>query len=66
MAVYVQSKSGGSVTEIILNCLDVITGSDRSNGIGVPEIMEPSFWTSNFLHDSFEGFVDGGSKQVVA
>ena len=36
MAVYVQRKGRCGVAQISLHCLDVVPGSNRGNGVGVP------------------------------
>ena len=36
MAVYVQRKGRCGVTQITLHRLDIVTGADRGNGVGVP------------------------------
>lgn len=36
MAVYVQRESSGGVTQITLHSLDVISGADRGDSVGVP------------------------------
>ena len=36
MAIHVQRKGGCGVTQITLHCLDVISGADRGDSVGVP------------------------------
>ena len=36
MAVHIQRKRGGGVAQITLHCLDVVSGADRGNCVGVP------------------------------
>ena len=40
MAVLVQSKSGGSVSQTGLHSLDIVPGPDRVHGVGVAQAME--------------------------
>ena len=41
MAIDIKGKSGGSVAEVGLHCLDVITSADAVDGICVAQVVDP-------------------------
>ena len=46
MAVYVQRKGRCGVAQITLHCLDVVPGADRSDCVGVTQIVETGIGTT--------------------
>lgn len=46
MAVYVQRKGRCGVTQITLHCLDVVSRADRSDCVGVTQVVETGIGTT--------------------
>ena len=58
MAIDIQGESGGGVSKVFLDGFDIVTGLDAGNCIGVPQIMETGFWTTDFLSNFLERLID--------
>ena len=65
MAVHIQGKGCGGMTQILLYRFDIITGADGCHGIGVPEIVEAGFRAADLRHDLLEVLQDRVPVQVL-
>lgn len=54
MAIYIQGKSGSCMSQILLNGLDIISGFDGSNGIGMAQIVKASSRGANLRDDNLK------------
>ena len=50
MAVDIQRKRGGGVTQVALHCLNVDAGADGRYRVAVPQVMIPGVRTANGGH----------------
>ena len=64
MAVYVQCEGGSGVAQISLHCLDVVPGADRSNGVGVTQVVETGVGTTDVRNNALVLAVDCWLRQV--
>ena len=64
MAVHIQRKRGGGVAQITLHCLDVVSGADRGNCVGVTQIVETGVGTTNGRNNALVLAVDRRLRQV--
>ncbi len=66
MTVHIQSECGSCVTQIILYCLDVIARLNGCYGIGVSQIVESRFGTTDIGYHLFEVTIDNLRTQMVS
>ena len=66
VSVNIQRKRGGSVSEVFLHGLDVITALDRGNGEGVTQIVEACGRCANVSNDTLEAVIHGSIRQIAA
>ena len=66
MTINIEGKCGAGVTQVLLNCLDVVTVTDRDNSILVTEIMEAEFRAAHLFDDPLEAIIDGAIGQMIA
>ena len=54
MAIGIQGKCSGCMAEILLDCLHIVTGTERSNCIRVAKVMEADQGHPQFCHNQLE------------
>jgi len=65
VTVHIKGKAGGGVTEIALQRLNVITGTERGNGEAVTQIVKASVGAPDLSDNTLELSVDGGLCQML-
>ena len=65
MTVDIQSEGCRGMSEIALDCLDIITGPQGRHGIGMPQIMKAGVRSADRGHSLFEGPVDSWLRQML-
>ena len=58
MAIDVKSKGGGGVTKVGLHSLDVITGADAVDSVGMTKVMDPCVGDADTLYHALEAVKD--------
>lgn len=66
MTVHIQCEGGGGVAQITLHRLNVVSGADRGNGVGVAQVVESGIGAAYSRHNAFVLAVNGGLRQVCA
>ena len=64
MAVYVQRKGRCGVAQITLHCLDVVSGADCGNSVGVTQVVETGIGTTDGRNNALVLTVDRRLCQV--
>ena len=57
MAVNIQGKGSGGVTQVFLQCLDIITALDRHDRISVAQIVKTCGRHTQLFNDAFEAII---------
>ena len=75
MSIDIKCESGGSVAQILLNSLDVISTFDCQNSVGMASIVKSGRGRANLVHNSLKAIIDSavgkkdsgliGENQVV-
>ena len=69
MAIDIQGKDGGGVSQVFLHGLDIIPALDSGHGVAVPQVVEAGGRQADLVGQFFESLVDGigaeGFPQLV-